>query len=281
MHHTLNINRQLIAFDRPLVMGILNLTPDSFYDGGRYDNVSKVLHRVEQMLSEGADIIDIGACSTRPGSESVDENTEWQRLEKNIIQIVNHFPQAILSVDTFRSSVAQKAISLGVAIINDISGGAADNQMFPILSQLRVPYVLTHIQGTPNTMQIAPQYDGCVTDSVLKDLSAQIDILHQSGVGDIIVDPGFGFGKSLVDNYTLLASLHKFKALNCPILVGISRKSMIYKLLDTTPEEAINGTTVLNTIALLAGADILRVHDVRQCVEAIKIVQTLQSTMPK
>ena len=273
--NTLQYNGNLIDLTTPLVMGILNITPDSFYDGGRFDSLDKAVAHTAEMLAEGASIIDIGACSTRPGADEITADEELKRLIPIITEIRKSFPSAILSVDTFRAVVAEKVVyTIGDCIINDISGGTLDNHMFETVARLKVPYVLMHIQGTPQTMQKNPTYEN-VTKEVIKHLSEGVFRLHEMGVCDVIIDPGFGFGKTVEHNYELLNNLEYFSIFDLPILVGISRKSMINKVLHITPDEALNGTTVLNTIALMKGANLLRVHDVKEAVEAVKLVGTL------
>ncbi len=273
----INIKGQLYSFDSPKIMGILNLTPDSFYDGGSYQTEDKIKRRVEQILVEGADFIDIGAYSTRPGANEVTEQEEWRRLEM-ALEIINRMcPESLVSVDTFRANIARRSVEdYGVAIINDISAGTLDPQLFQTVADLHVPYILMHIQGTPRDMQLDPTYNN-VLQEVIYFLSQKVDELHRLGVADIIIDPGFGFGKTLEHNYILMKNLRDFSIFNMPILVGISRKSMIYKLLESTPKESLNGTTVLNTLALNNGANILRVHDVKEAVECKKIFMQYQN----
>ncbi|MBP5420638.1 MAG: dihydropteroate synthase [Bacteroidales bacterium] len=273
---TLNINGTLRTFDKPQIMGILNLTPDSFFDGGKYiDNCDAIRSRIDKMLADGANIVDLGAYSTRPGADDVSEDEEWRRLEPALKILSNHYPNTIVSVDTFRARVAQQCVESGVVgIINDISAGTLDANMFATVAQLHVPYILMHIQGHPKNMQNAPTYDD-VTTEVIKFLSEKVLELHRLGVADIIIDPGFGFGKTVQHNYTLLKNLNNLTIFDMPILVGISRKSMIYKLLGTTPQESLNGTSILNTISLMNGASILRVHDVKEAAECVKIVEQL------
>ena len=278
MTMTLNLRGQLVSYTQPIVMGILNVTPDSFYDGGRYCKVDEISRRVDQIISEGAEIIDIGAYSSRPGAQDVTAEEEWSRLSQGLEIIRKRCPEAIISVDTFRADVAEKSIvDGGAAIVNDISAGMIDAQMFPTVAKLGVPYILMHMQGTPQDMQNQPQYND-VTNDVILFLSEKVLKLRQLGVKDIIIDPGFGFGKTIEHNYTLLRNLDKFKIFNMPLLVGISRKSMIYKPLNITPQEALNGTTVLNTLALVNGASILRVHDVKAAVESIKLMKYYTDT---
>lgn len=271
---TLRGKRQ--EFDQPLVMGILNATPDSFYAGCRATDQDAIAMRVSEIVEQGAHIVDIGAYSTRPGASAVDEQEEIDRIALAIETVKRIEPEVITSVDTFRASVARMAVEqLGVDIINDVSGGSLDSQMYHTVAELGVPYILMHMRGTPETMQQLTNYDN-VTAEVIEQLSKRINRLREMGVKDIIADPGFGFSKTLEQNYEMLASLEEFHRLDVPLLVGVSRKSMIYKLLDTTPAHALNGTTVINTMALMAGAHILRVHDVKEAVEACKIVGCLR-----
>lgn len=264
-------------FDRPLVMGILNATPDSFYAGCRATDDEALAARVQEIVEQGGDIIDVGAYSTRPGAAEVDAAEEVARLRKAMAVVRRVAPGVLTSVDTFRASVARIAVEeLGVDIINDVSGGMLDDDMLPTVASLQVPYVLMHMRGTPATMQQLTQYDD-VTAEVVESLRQRIARLRELGATDVIADPGFGFSKTLEQNYEMLACLEQFHSLEVPLLVGVSRKSMIYKLLGITPHEALNGTTVVNTLALMAGAHILRVHDVREAVEACKIVQLTDS----
>ncbi|MFH1005384.1 MAG: dihydropteroate synthase [Bacteroidota bacterium] len=266
----LQFKNRTLSLASPIVMGILNVTPDSFFDGGKFIDENFILSQTEKMLNEGADIIDIGGCSTRPGVQTVSEETELTRLIPAIKIIRNKFRDAIISIDTFRSDIAEKSIDAGADMINDISGGTIDNNMFDIIAKHNVPYVLMHIQGTPQTMQQNPHYEN-VVEEVKKYFAEKIILLKNSGVKQIIIDPGFGFGKTLEHNYSLLNNLCSFKSFGLPLLAGVSRKSMINKILGIKPEEALNGTTVINTIALLNGANILRVHDVKEAKEVIKI----------
>lgn len=278
--YTINCGGRLLDTRIPLVMGILNVTPDSFYDGGRYfKSEDAIKARVDEILVQGGDIIDVGAYSTRPGADDVSAEEEWKRLATALNIIKRDHPDAIISVDTFRGDVARRSILEGGAhIINDISAYTLDPDMLQAIVELNVPYILMHIKGTPKNMQVDPRYTKPVTQEVTEFLSAKVDELCAKGVSDIIIDPGFGFGKTVEDNYQLISDLRRFRVFRRPILVGISRKSMIYKVLGTSPEESLNGTTVLNTVALLAGADILRVHDVKDCVEAVKIVSQLSQS---
>ncbi len=274
---SLNLGGELISLDRPLVMGILNITPDSFYADSRTQSDEQIVERLHSLIREGADIIDVGAYSSRPGAEDISPDEELARLSRALKLIRRHYPDAKISVDTFRAEVARRCVEeYGVQMINDISGGSLDNRMFETVADLHVAYVLTHIQGTPQTMSEQTHYDNIIPD-MLYYFSERIDRLRLLGVNDIIIDPGFGFGKSLDDNYLLMNHLDEFARIGLPLLVGISRKSMIYRHLDTTPQESLNGTTILNTLALLGGTNILRVHDVKEAVEAINLVtKTLQ-----
>lgn len=275
--YTLQVNGRLLDLSEPQVMGILNVTPDSFYAGSRKQEEADIAGRVEQILSEGGDMIDIGAYSSRPNAADVSPQEEAERLRRGLRIVRAIAPEAVVSVDTFRADVAAMCVEeYGAAIVNDISGGDLDPHMFATVAQrLRVPYILMHIKGTPQNMQCDPHYDDLMTE-VVRYFAERIDRLRVLGAKDIILDPGFGFGKTLDHNYELMRNLSELKLFELPLLVGVSRKSMIYKLLETTPEGSLNGTTVLNTIALFSGANLLRVHDVKACVEAIRIVrQTL------
>jgi dihydropteroate synthase len=275
-NHSININGSLFGLSTPLVMGILNITPDSFYAESRKFNEEEIGKRVLQIINEGASIIDIGAYSSRPNATDVPIEEEMKRLRKGLGIIKKLAPNAAVSVDTFRADVASMCVEeYDVAMINDISGGELDEDMFKRVAKLHVPYILMHIKGTPQTMQDAPHYEDLMRE-ILFYFSVRTQQLKELGVKDIIIDPGFGFGKTIEHNYELMGHLDDLKVFDMPILVGISRKSMIYNLLGNTPVEALNGTTVLNTIALTKGADILRVHDVRQAVEAIKIVEKIK-----
>ncbi len=251
-------------------MGVLNVTPDSFYDGGKHTTGQAILQQVEQMLAEGATIIDIGGYSSRPGAEDISTEEEKKRVVESIKLVSKTFPEAYISVDTFRASVAQEAVAAGACIINDISGGTLDERMFDTVAALQVPYVLMHMQGTPQTMVQQTAYENLLLD-ILDYFQRKVAKLRSLGIADIIIDPGFGFAKKASQSYELLRHLDIFKVLNLPVLVGLSRKSMIYRNLDVTPQEALNGTTVLNTIALMNGAHILRVHDVKEAIESIKL----------
>ena len=275
--YTLSIHGQLLSLHEPQVMGILNITPDSFYSGSRTEAEDDICRRLHQLMDEGADMIDVGAYSTRPGADDVSEEEEMERLRRGLRVVRREFPDVPVSVDTFRASVARMAVEEeGADIVNDISGGDMDRQMFRTVARLHVPYVLMHMQGVPRSMQQAPHYDN-VRREVMVHLAERVDLLHQMGVADVVVDPGFGFGKTLDHNYERMEHLEDFHELGCPLLVGISRKSMIYKLVGGTPQTALNGTTVLNTVALLKGAHILRVHDVAPAVEAKKMYLKLKS----
>ena len=275
--YTLSIHGQLLSLHEPLLMGILNITPDSIYSDSRTEAEDDICRRLHQLMDEGADMIDVGAYSTRPGADDVSEEEEMERLRRGLRVVRREFPDVPVSLDTFRASVARMAVEEeGADIVNDISGGDMDRQMFRTVARLHVPYVLMHIQGVPRTMQQAPHYDN-VRREVMVHLAERVDLLHQMGVADVVVDPGFCFGKTLDHNYELMEHLEDFHELGCPLLVGISRKSMIYKLVGGTPQTALNGTTVLNTVALLKGAHILRVHDVAPAVEAKKMYLKLKS----
>jgi len=267
---TLNIRGQLYNLDKPKIMGILNITPDSFYDGGKYENEKAQLKRVEKMLKEGADFIDIGAQSTRPGANDIGQDEEMKLLSPTITSIRKHFPEVIISVDTWYSKVARTAHNLGADMINDISGGTFDKEMFETINDIQIPYILMHTGGKPSSMQDNPQYEN-VLKEVIYFMSEQIYKLNLIGVNDIIIDPGFGFGKTLEHNYELLQNLNYFSILETPLLVGLSRKSMIYKVLGNSPNEALNGTTALHFKALEGGANILRVHDVKEAKECIDL----------
>jgi dihydropteroate synthase len=273
----INANGRLMDLSEPQVMGILNVTPDSFYAGSHGVTEGYIIDRIHQIMNEGASIIDIGACSTRPGADEVSIEEEMSRLRMGLALIRKHRPEAIVSVDTYRADVAKMCVEeYGAAIINDISAGQMDEQMFPTIARLGIPYIIMHMKGTPKDMQVNPQYDHFLKE-VFYYFSEKVQRLRDLGVKDIIIDPGFGFGKTLEHNYELMNHLEEFALFELPLLVGVSRKSMIYKHLGITPEEALNGTTTLNTIALLKGASILRVHDVRQAMESIKIVQKMRA----
>jgi dihydropteroate synthase len=274
---TINCNGSLIDLTTPLVMGILNLTPDSFHDGGRYSGMDEILRHTGRMLTEGADIIDIGGMSSRPGSRTITIEEELKRVIAPIQEIHKRFPDAILSIDTIHARIAEEAVAHGASIVNDISAGTLDADMLPIVACLRTPYIIMHIQGTPETMQANPTYTNVITE-IIDYLAARIKACRIAGIHDIIIDPGFGFGKTNEHNFQLLKGLSLFKILGCPILAGLSRKSMITKTLGIKNTDALNGTTVLNTIALLNGANILRVHDVKEAKEAVKLVSEMNIT---
>lgn len=271
LEYSINCNGRLMDLSIPRVMGILNVTPDSFYAESRKQSEEDIMTRVRQMIDEGVEIIDIGACSTRPGAECPDEKEESRRLRTALKPIREAFPDVVISIDTFRASVAKMCVEEYRAdIINDISGGQFDDQMFDTAAQLAVPYILTHTQGTPDHMQDHPHYDD-LQQELMTYLAEKVQELRDRGLKDIILDPGFGFGKTLEHNYMMLQKMDQLQIMELPVLVGFSRKSMIYKLLDTTPEHSLNGTTVLNTIALTKGASILRVHDVKAARECVDI----------
>ena len=272
---TLNCKGRLLVIDKPVVMGIINITPDSFYSGSRRQGTDAVLKQAEQMLKEGATILDIGGQSTRPGSEKLSAGQELGRIIEPIASINKNFPGAFISVDTYYGEVAKEAVAAGAAIVNDISAGSIDPTMISTVAALQVPYVLMHMQGTPQTMQQDPVYEN-VTKDVLDFFIQKKTELQQAGITDLIVDPGFGFGKAITHNFELLRNLSVFKMLDAPLLLGISRKSTIYKTLDITAEQALNGTTVLNTMGLMNGAGILRVHDVKEAKEAITLFNKYQ-----
>ena len=271
---TINCHGKLIDLSSPKVMGILNITPDSFFDGGKYNTETTIVNHVEEMLSDGATFIDIGAYSSRLGAEHISENEEKERLAPVIKLLLRKFPKILISVDTFRSEVASLCIHNGCCIINDISAGNMDKNMFDIVAKFQVPFIMMHMQGTPQNMQTNPAYDDVVKD-VLFYFSEKIAELRSKGVNDLIADVGFGFGKTLDHNYHLLSHLELFKDLDVPILAGLSRKSMLFKPLKINQSNALNATTAANTIALLKGTSILRVHDVKEAVETIKIVELL------
>ena len=278
-NYYMNVNGRLLDLSTPQVMGILNVTPDSFYAGSRMQTETQIATRVEQMLEEGADMIDIGAYSSRPGAADISVQEEMDRLRAGLRIVRRMHPDAIVSVDTFRAAVACMCVEeYGVAIVNDISGGEMDKDMFPTVARLGVPYVLMHMQGTPQNMQQQPHYDSLLGD-IFRYFARKVQQLRDLGAKDIVLDLGFGFGKTLEHNYELLAHLEDFRIFGLPLLVGVSRKSMVYNLLGTTPAEALNSTTAVNTVCLMKGADILRVHDVRQAVEAIKIITKMKETV--
>jgi dihydropteroate synthase len=273
---TINCNGKLLSLDQPKVMGILNVTPDSFYDGGKYKDETSILNQVEKMLYEGATFIDVGAYSTRPGALEVDEAIELKRILPIITLILQKFPEAMLSIDTFRSNVAKKCIENGAAIINDISAGLQDDNMLRTVAKLHVPYIMMHMRGTPQNMQQQTDYKDILKE-VLHFFSERLVAAKALGIKDIIIDPGFGFAKNLRQNYELLKQMEVMNIIEHPLLAGISRKSMIYKTLDTTAEQALNGTTALHMVCLQKGAKILRVHDVKEAMECVKLYEQLNA----
>lgn len=273
---SINLNGKLLDLTNPVVMGILNVSPDSFFDGGKYTSTDAVIARVDQMLEDGADIIDVGAVSTRPGSDNVSTKVELSRLLPAVTEIRKRYPDVPLSIDTYRSWVALRVIDeVGECIVNDISGGSFDEHMFDTIAKLGVPYILMHIHGTQANMHLTPEYDDVIKD-ISKYFSDKVRKLTKAGVKDVILDPGFGFGKSIDDNYDLLNRLDAFKVFQLPVLVGVSRKSMLHKLLEIDPENSLPATITANTMALMGGADILRVHDVKEAVHAVKIFKKIK-----
>ncbi|TXI62397.1 MAG: dihydropteroate synthase [Flavobacterium sp.] len=271
----INCNGNLIDLSTPKVMGILNVTPNSFYDGGKHKEINSIIHQVDKMLSEGADFIDIGAYSSKPSAEFVSEEEEIKRLVPIVKSLVETFPNIILSVDTFRANVAKVAVENGVAMVNDIAAGLLDDKMLETVAELKVPYIMMHMRGNPQTMQSLTDYNDIVKEMIFY-FSERIQKARSFGISDIVIDPGFGFAKTLEQNYEVLHKMELFEMLELPLLAGISRKSMIYKVLENSPQDALNGTSVLNTIALQKGAKILRVHDVKEAVECIKLVSKLK-----
>lgn len=269
---TLNCKGKLLATDTPLVMGIINVTPDSFYAGSRQQEIDAIIAKAGKMISEGAEIIDIGGQSTRPGSQRITARQEMERVLPAISAILEKFPSAILSVDTYHAAVAQRAVNAGAAIVNDISAGNMDPDMIPVVAGLRVPYVCMHMTGTPEAMQANPTYEN-ITLGIMDFFIEKIDQCRHAGIIDVIIDPGFGFGKSIAQNFILLKEMHTFTVLEKPVMAGLSRKSTIWKTLGISPEEALNGSTVMHTLALQNGANILRVHDVKEAKEAITLYQ--------
>ena len=270
----LKIRDKLLNLEQPKIMAILNVTPDSFFDGGKFNTEIKVLKQVEKFINEGADIIDIGGYSSRPGAQNISIETELKRVISNIKLIRKEFPEIFISIDTFRSEVAREAYCSGADIINDISGGNLDVEMLKTVGDLGAPYILMHMRGNPQNMSLKTNYKN-ITQDILDYLSNGIELAKANGINDIIIDPGFGFAKNIKQNFSLLNNLKDFKVLNYPILVGISRKSMIYKTLNIDVQEALNGTTVLHTVALLKGANIIRTHDVKELMECIKLIDEL------
>lgn len=272
----MNIQQRIANIKEPQVMGIVNLTPDSFFDGGSYTQTTALHKRIDQVVEEGADIIDLGAYSTRPGASLVSLEEEWKRLESALTYLRKQYANTPVSIDTFRAEIADRTLRyFGEFIVNDVSGGTLDPNLFPWVGKNNMPYVLMHIQGTPQTMQKNPTYNDVVNE-VYNFLEKKLKTLHEMGVNSIILDLGFGFGKTIAHNYKILKEMTHFHSLNCPILTGISRKSMIYKTLDISPQEALNGTTVLHTMALERGTKILRAHDIKEAKEAISLYMTLQ-----
>ena len=267
---TINCKGQIIDLSTPKIMGILNITPNSFYDGGKFSLENNAVMQVEKMLKEGATFIDIGAYSSKPNAEFVSEEEEINRIIPVVKAIIKEFPEALLSIDTFRSTVAQECINNGAALINDISAGSLDEKMMEVIASNNVPYIMMHLRGTPQTMQDQTNYEHIINE-ILTYFSDKVNKARSLGINDLIIDPGFGFAKTTDQNYEILSNLELFKMLELPILAGVSRKSMIYKTLDTSPEEALNGTTVLNTIAITKGATIIRVHDVKEAMECVKL----------
>ena len=272
----INCKGTLIDLSQPKVMGVINITPDSFYSDSRSNTEKEILLSAEKMLNEGATFLDLGAYSSRPGADDISIEEELSRMIPAIETILQEFPEALLSIDTFRAEVAEKSILQGAALINDISAGKLDKKMLPVIAKYQVPYMMMHMKGTPQTMKNLNQYED-ITAEVLFYFSERINAARMLGINDIIVDPGFGFAKNIGQNFELFSNLELFNSLDCPLLVGISRKSMIWKTLETTAQEALNGTSVLNTAALLKGANILRVHDVKEAVECIKLTRELKN----
>ena len=272
----INVNGRLIDFDTPKVMGVLNVTPDSFYKGSRFSDEKSLISAAGKMIDEGADFLDVGGYSSRPGAGNITMEEERKRVIDAVKLIAKNFPQVTISVDTFRAEIAREAIcDCGAHIINDISGGEADKGMFNLVKELNVPYIMMHMRGSPENMQHKPEYDDVVAD-ILKWFAERIVRLQSEGVKDIIIDPGFGFGKNGDHNFEMLNRLNDFSITGLPLMVGISRKSMIWKTLNITPDDALNGTSVLNTVALMNGADILRVHDVKEAMEAVKLTEKIR-----
>lgn len=272
---TLNCKGRLLVIDKPIVMGIINVTPDSFYKESRQQTIDAVLRQAELMLEEGATILDIGGQSTRPGSEQLTAEEEIKRVIEPIAAIHKKLPEAFISIDTYYSKVAKAAVAAGASIVNDISAGSIDDEMITSVAVLKTPYVLMHMQGTPQIMQKEPTYEN-VTKEILDLFNQKIPEIRKAGINDIIIDPGFGFGKTIAQNFELLQNLSVFKMMNCPILLGISRKSFIYKTLNISIEDSLNGTTALHVAGLINGAKILRVHDVKEAVETIKLITSYQ-----
>ncbi|MBX2959330.1 MAG: dihydropteroate synthase [Flavobacteriales bacterium] len=274
---SINCDGKIVNLDEPLVMGILNATPDSFFDGGKHTDEKNIIAFVKQQLADGAAIIDVGGYSSKPGAAEVSEKEELNRVIPVIRLLKQEFKDLIISIDTFRSAVAREAIKNGAGLINDISAGELDSKMFDVVAELNVTYIMMHMQGTPQTMQNNPTYQN-VTKEVMNYFAEKVNVLHQKGVNDIILDPGFGFGKTLEHNYQLLRELNHFAIFELPVLVGLSRKSMITKALNISSKEALNGTTILNTLALTKGANILRVHDVKEANEVVKLFKLMEKS---
>ena len=273
---TINVKGKLIDLSDPIIMGILNITPDSFYDGGFYNSEKKIIAQVKKMINDGASIIDIGGYSSRPGAEDISVESELSRVLTVIKAVKHEFPETLISIDTFRSEVAKKAVKAGADIINDISGGSLDKKMFNTVSELNVPYIIMHMKGNPRNMIKKTKYE-YVLKEIIRYFSKKIHLATKAGIKDIIIDPGFGFAKNVEQNFNILNNLDYLKYLDKPILIGVSRKSMIYKTLEVTPKDALNGSTVLHTISLLKGAKIIRTHDVKEANEAIKLVSQLNA----
>lgn len=273
---TINCKGHLIDLKTPKVMGILNVTPDSFFDGGNFKDEKNALNQVEKMLNEGASFIDIGAYSSRPGANEVSEELELKRITPIAALVLKHFPEALLSIDTFRGKVAKECIGLGAALVNDISAGLRDDTLLDTVANLRVPYIMMHMRGTPKTMQKHTDYENLIKD-ILLFFSQRFSITKEKGIKDVIIDPGFGFAKTLEQNYKILNQLEAFSIMELPVLLGVSRKSMIYKLLETDAQNALNGTTALHMFSLTKGAQILRVHDVKEAMECVKLYAQIRS----
>ncbi len=271
---SLNCKGQLIDLSTPKVMGILNITPDSFYDGGQFKDSKSILVQTEKLISEGATFVDVGAYSSRPGANFVSENEELQRIIPVAELILKHFPKTLISIDSFRANVIRECVNAGAVISNDISAGHLDDQMMKTIGELGIPYIMMHMRGTPQTMQNLTHYDHLITE-IFSYFSERVQLAKQHKIMDVVIDPGFGFAKTLSQNYELLGKLEFFQNLNCPILCGVSRKSMIYKTLNCLPKEALNGTTALNMVALMNGTNILRVHDVKEALECVKLFNQL------
>lgn len=273
---TINCKGELVDLSKPKIMGILNVTPDSFFDGGKYKDEKSIILQTEKMLNEGATFIDVGAYSSRPGAENVSEEEELARILPIVSLLIQEFPKILLSIDTFRSKIVAKCLEAGAALINDISAGRFDEEMFPTIAKFKVPYIMMHMKGTPQNMQQETAYENLLTD-IRYYFSERLAIARAMGIHDIIIDPGFGFAKNLKQNYELLQKLNLFQTLNLPVLAGLSRKSMIYKTLETDAQNALNGTTALNMVALNQGTNILRVHDVKEAVECVKLYESLMN----